>query len=148
MGTSWGERVSAITAGCMLTQTARILSLFSFFGTLSLVSHAGAVERYCKVTAIYDKGFLEGALSVKEHPDVVVSLDEVVLGTSLFSVEKGDSIKEVISMGVEKNIDVKQAGGEVTYFLNINNLPTNKTGTLSGQIKGESASKIADLDCK
>lgn len=107
-----------------------------------------AVERYCKVTAVHDHGFLRDDLSVSESPDVVVSADEVVIGKLLFSVEKGDSIKDVISVGVEKNIDVKQAGGEVTYFININNLPTNKTGTLLGQVKGESASKIADLDCK
>lgn len=111
-------------------------------------SQASATERYCRVTKIFDRGFLGEDLNVTENPDIVISADEVVIGKLLFSVEKGDSIKDVISVGLEKNIDVKQAGGDVTYFINVNNLPTNKTGTLSGQVQGESASKIADLDCK
>lgn len=109
---------------------------------------AHALERYCKATAVFDTGFLDENFSLKDFPDVVVSADEVVLGSTLFSVEKSDLIKEVISVGLEKNIEITQKNGDVRYFININNLPTNKTGTLAGQFKGEPASKIADLDCK
>ncbi len=124
------------------------MKLMIFAVLVAASSDAFAIERYCKVKAIFDTGYLEESLSVDEYPDVVISADEVVLGSSLFSVEKGDTIKDVVSVGFEKNIEIKQAGGEVSYFISINNLPTNKTGTLSGQIKGESASRIADLDCR
>lgn len=116
--------------------------------TILASTPAHALERYCVVTKVYDTGFLEESLSVDEYPDVSITDGEVTLGASLFSVTQGDMIRLTPSVGFEKNIEITQKGGETKYFININNLPTDKTGTLSGQSKGEASPKIADLDCK
>jgi hypothetical protein len=121
----------------------------ALFGTLIFTSlSASAFEKTCQVTKIFDSGFLEESLGEEKDSEVRIFSAEVLIGSSKFSLEKGDEIKEAASLGAEKNIEVIQGGGEVKYFINIANLPTNKSGTLTGQIKGESASKIADLECK
>lgn len=122
------------------------LTLVTLLTLLSV--RAEALERYCRVTKVFDSSFLEGSLNSSEFPDVIISDGEVTLGSSLFSVTTGDLIRLTPSMGLEKNLEIIQDGDEIKFYIAINESPKDKTGTLSGQAKGEPSSKIADLDCK
>lgn len=109
---------------------------------------AHAFEANCKVTEMYDSSYLEESLSLEEYPDVTLNAEEVYLGSSHYSLNDGDSITLKPSVGFEKTIEITDVTGEQKFTVTVNNLPTNKTGELWGQNKGEEASKIADLLCQ
>jgi len=118
------------------------LGLASFVG-----GTAQAYDASCTATEVHDTSYLEESLSVEEYPEVTVSSDEVGLGASVYSINDGDQILLRPSVGFKTTIEVVHASGEVSFFININNGPGGKTGTLWGQNKGEESSLIADLVC-